>query len=117
MPTGQVAQIPIGEDQQKKEGEGSEPNREFGAAAVKPSHFIHSSENPWERRRPRLLDSSICFLMKQSRRGRLRSQGRFSLFQVVARDLNDSLLFHPAHFNTFSISATSRSRSMMPNFE
>ncbi len=30
---------------------------------------------PWERRRPRLLDSTISFLMEQSRRGRLRSQG------------------------------------------
>src|SRR4030095_13229679 len=45
---------------------------------------ISSSANPWERRRPRLLDSSISFLMKQSRRGRLRSQGRFSSFQGVA---------------------------------
>jgi hypothetical protein len=48
------------------------------------SILLRKSENPWERRRPRLLDSSISFLAKQSRRGRLRSQGQFSQFQGVA---------------------------------
>src|SRR4030095_7356196 len=42
MPSGQVAQIPIGEDQQKNEGESSEPDRKFCDTATKPSHFIDS---------------------------------------------------------------------------
>src|SRR5262247_3504544 len=100
MPSGQVAQIPIGEDQQKNEGENSEPNREFCATAIKSSHFIDSvslrsgSNYPW-------------FVSGNKIRRRVK---------LIRVGQNSDRRFHP-HFSAFSISATSRSRSMMPKRE